>query len=225
MGSAAYPMEHARALAQKVIAVAEGRQDCVAFVSPYREAFLNETTDGTQPTVNEIDTITENVVKFYSPVTSSSYGVLDSGYKYMYDRFNNTFRYIPLNGDIAGTCARTSLEQFPWFSPAGTARGAILNAVKLVYNPGKKQRDILYSNRVNPVINSPGAGIILFGDKTAFAKSSAFDRINVRRLFIFLEDAISAAAKDQLFEFNDELTRTNFVNIVEPFLRLSLIHI
>jgi len=219
MGSAAYPMEHARALAQKVIAVAEGRQDCVAFVSPYREAFLNETTDGTQPTVNEIDTITENVVKFYSPVTSSSYGVLDSGYKYMYDRFNNTFRYIPLNGDIAGTCARTSLEQFPWFSPAGTARGAILNAVKLVYNPGKKQRDILYSNRVNPVINSPGAGIILFGDKTAFAKSSAFDRINVRRLFIFLEDAISAAAKDQLFEFNDELTRTNFVNIVEPFLR------
>ena len=219
MGSAAYPMEHARALAQKVIAVAEGRQDCVAFVSPYREAFLNETTDGTLPTVNEIDTITENVVKFYSPVTSSSYGVLDSGYKYMYDRFNNTFRYIPLNGDIAGTCARTSLEQFPWFSPAGTARGAILNAVKLVYNPGKKQRDILYTNRVNPVINSPGAGIILFGDKTAFAKSSAFDRINVRRLFIFLENAISAAAKDQLFEFNDELTRTNFVNIVEPFLR------
>jgi hypothetical protein len=219
MGSAAYPMAHARALAQKVIAVAEGRQDCVAFVSPYREAFLNETTDGTLPTVNEIDTITENIVKFYSPVTSSSYGVLDSGYKYMYDRFNNTFRYIPLNGDIAGTCARTSLEQFPWFSPAGTARGAILNAVKLVYNPGKKQRDILYSNRVNPVINSPGAGIVLFGDKTAFAKSSAFDRINVRRLFIFLEDAISAAAKDQLFEFNDELTRTNFVNIVEPFLR------
>tara|TARA_B100001175_G_scaffold252582_1_gene220094 strand:- start:3 stop:2240 length:2238 start_codon:yes stop_codon:yes gene_type:complete len=219
MGSAAYPMAHARALAQKVIAVAEGRQDCVAFVSPYREAFLNETTDGTMPTVNEIDAITENIVKFYSPVTSSSYGVLDSGYKYMYDRFNNTFRYIPLNGDIAGTCARTSLEQFPWFSPAGTARGAILNAVKLVYNPGKKQRDILYSNRVNPVINSPGAGIILFGDKTAFAKSSAFDRINVRRLFIFLEDAISAAAKDQLFEFNDELTRTNFVNIVEPFLR------
>ena len=219
MGSAAYPMAHARALAQKVIAVAEGRQDCVAFVSPYREAFLNETTDGTLPTVNEIDTITENIVKFYSPVTSSSYGVLDSGYKYMYDRFNNTFRYIPLNGDIAGTCARTSLEQFPWFSPAGTARGAILNAVKLVYNPGKKQRDILYSNRVNPVINSPGAGIVLFGDKTAFAKSSAFDRINVRRLFIFLENAISAAAKDQLFEFNDELTRTNFVNIVEPFLR------
>ena len=137
----------------------------------------------------------------------------------MFDRFNNTFRYVPLNGDIAGTCARTDIEQFPWFSPAGTARGAILNAVKLIYNPGKKQRDILYSNRINPVIQSPGAGIILFGDKTGFGKSSAFDRINVRRLFIFLEDAISAAAKDQLFEFNDELTRTNFVNIVEPFLR------
>ena len=137
----------------------------------------------------------------------------------MFDRFNNTFRYVPLNGDIAGCCARTDIEQFPWFSPAGTARGAILNAVKLIYNPGKKQRDILYSNRVNPVVLSPGAGIVLFGDKTAFGKSSAFDRINVRRLFIFLEDAISAAAKDQLFEFNDELTRTNFVNIVEPFLR------
>ena len=137
----------------------------------------------------------------------------------MYDRFNDTFRYVPLNGDIAGTCARTDVEQFPWFSPAGTSRGAILNAVKLAYNPGKKQRDLLYSNRINPVIFSPGAGIILFGDKTGFGKSSAFDRINVRRLFIYLEDAISAAAKDFLFEFNDEITRTNFVNIVEPFLR------
>jgi len=220
MGSASFTNKfHSIQLAQKVIGVAESRQDCVAFVSPYRQAFLNETSDGTMQTVNDIDKITENIVSYYSPVTSSSYGVLDSGYKYMYDRFNNTFRYVPLNGDIAGTCARTSLEQFPWFSPAGTSRGAILNAVKLVYNPGKKQRDILYSNRINPVINSPGAGIILFGDKTAFAKASAFDRINVRRLFIYLEDAISAAAKDQLFEFNDELTRTNFVNIIEPFLR------
>jgi len=163
--------------------------------------------------------MTSNIVSFFAPITSTTYGVFDSGYKYMFDRFNNTFRYVPLNGDIAGTCARTDIEQFPWFSPAGTARGAILNSVKLVYNPGKKQRDILYSNRVNPVILSPGAGIILFGDKTGFGKSSAFDRINVRRLFIFLEDAISAAAKDQLFEFNDELTRTNFVNIIEPFLR------
>ena len=218
MGSANYPKATAQALANKCIAVAEARKDAVAFISPYRQAFLNDSSSGSV-TVNNIDQITDNVVGFYAPVTSTTYGVLDSGYKYMFDRFNNTFRYVPCNGDIAGTCARTSLEQFPWFSPAGTARGAILNAVKLIYNPGKKQRDILYSNRINPVILSPGAGIILFGDKTAFGKSSAFDRINVRRLFIYLEDAISAAAKDQLFEFNDELTRTNFVNIIEPFLR------
>ena len=218
MGSANYPKEQAQALANKCIAVAEARKDAVAFVSPYRQAFLSDNTVGTV-TVNNIDTITDNVVGFYSPVTSTTYGVLDSGYKYMYDRFNDTFRYVPLNGDVAGTCARTDIEQFPWFSPAGTSRGAVLNAVKLAYNPGRKQRDILYTNRINPVIFSPGAGIILFGDKTGFGKSSAFDRINVRRLFIFLEDAISAAAKDFLFEFNDEITRTNFVNIVEPFLR------
>ena len=139
--------------------------------------------------------------------------------KYIYDRFNDAFRWIPLNGDIAGCCARTDINDFPWFSPAGTDRGTILNAVKLAYNPTRLQRDALYSSRVNPVIHSPGAGIVLFGDKTGFAKASAFDRINVRRLFIYLEDAISAAAKDQLFEFNDEITRSNFVNIVEPFLR------
>ena len=218
MGAAHHPKEQSQAVAEKVIAVAEARKDAVAFVSPYRQAFLNDSSVGTV-TVNNIDTITTNVVGFYAPITSTTYGVFDSGYKYMFDRFNNTFRYVPLNGDIAGTCARTDIEQFPWFSPAGTARGSILNSVKLIYNPGKKQRDILYSNRINPVILSPGAGIVLFGDKTGFGKSSAFDRINVRRLFIFLEDAISAAAKDQLFEFNDELTRTNFVNIVEPFLR------
>ena len=218
MGSANYPKETAQALAEKVIAVAEARKDAVAFVSPYRQAFLNDSAAGSV-TVSNIDTMTSNVVGFYAPITSTTYGVFDSGYKYMYDRFNNVFRYIPLNGDIAGTCARTDIEQFPWFSPAGTARGPILNSVKLIYNPGKKQRDILYSNRINPVILSPGAGIILFGDKTGFGKSSAFDRINVRRLFIYLEDAIKAAAKDQLFEFNDEITRTNFVNIIEPFLR------
>ena len=218
MGSANYAKETAQALAEKVIAVAEARKDAVAFVSPYRQAFLNDSAAGSV-TVSNIDEMTTNVVGFYAPISSTTYGVFDSGYKYMYDRFNNVFRYIPLNGDIAGCCARTDIEQFPWFSPAGTARGPILNSVKLIYNPGKKQRDILYSNRINPVILSPGAGIILFGDKTGFGKSSAFDRINVRRLFIYLEDAIKAAAKDQLFEFNDELTRTNFVNIIEPFLR------
>jgi len=218
MGSANYPKEQAQALANKCIATAEYRKDAVAFLSPNRQAFLNDSSVGTV-TVNNIDTITDNVVSFFSPITSTTYGVFDSGYKYMYDRFNDTFRYVPLNGDIAGTCARTDLQQFPWFSPAGTSRGAILNAVKLAYNPGRRQRDTLYSNRINPVIFSPGAGIILFGDKTGFGKSSAFDRINVRRLFIYLEDAISAAAKDFLFEFNDEITRTTFVNIVEPFLR------
>ena len=218
MGAAHHPKEQSQAVAEKVTAVAEARKDAVAFISPYRQAFLNDSSVGAV-TVNNIDTMTDNVVGFFAPISSSTYSVFDSGYKYMFDRFNNTFRYVPLNGDVAGTCARTDIEQFPWFSPAGTARGPILNSVKLVYNPGKKQRDILYSNRVNPVILSPGAGIILFGDKTGFGKSSAFDRINVRRLFIYLEDAISAAAKDQLFEFNDELTRTNFVNIVEPFLR------
>ena len=218
MGSANYDKQTAQALANKCIQVAETRQDSIAFISPYRQAFITDSTVGSV-TVNNDDTITNNVISFYSPITSSTYAVFDSGYKYMYDRFNDTFRYIPLNGDIAGTCARNDINQFPWFSPAGTSRGTILNAVKLAYNPGKVQRDKLYSNRINPVIFSPGAGIILFGDKTGYGKASAFDRINVRRLFIYLEEAISAAAKDQLFEFNDEITRTNFVNIVEPFLR------
>ena len=218
MGSANYEKESAQALANKLIAVADVRKDALAFISPYRKAFINDTAAGTV-TVNNDETITDNVLEFYSPVTSSSYAVFDSGYKYMYDRFANTFRYVPLNGDIAGLCARNDIDNFPWFSPAGTTRGAILNAVKLTYNPSQAQRDRLYSARINPVIVSPGGGITLFGDKTGLAKSSAFDRINVRRLFIYLEDAISAAARDQLFEFNDEITRTNFVNIVEPFLR------
>jgi len=218
MGSAAYDEPTARALATKLIAVAEVRKDAVAFISPYRSAVLNTAAQASN-TIVDIETATDNVIDFFDPLTSSSYAVFDSGYKYMYDRFNDVFRYVPLNGDIAGTCARNDINNFPWFSPAGTSRGTILNAVKLAYNPGKLQRDRLYSSRVNPVIFSPGSGIILFGDKTGFAKSSAFDRINVRRLFIFLEDAIAAAAKDQLFEFNDEITRANFVNIVEPFLR------
>ena len=218
-GSASYGKEEAQALASKLISVAEIRKDSIAFISPYRGAFLSESADNTTNTINSADTITDNVVSFFAPLPSSSYAVFDSGYKYMYDRFANTFRYVPLNGDIAGICARNDINNFPWFSPAGTARGSILNAIKLAYNPTKAQRDVLYTNRINPVIFSPGDGIILFGDKTGLARASAFDRINVRRLFLFLEDAISAAAKDQLFEFNDEITRTNFVNIVEPFLR------
>ena len=218
MGSANYSISDAQALANKCIAVAESRKDSIAFITPYRKAYLSDPVSGTV-TVNNDDTITDNVISFYSPITSTTYGVFDSSYKYMYDRFNDVFRYVPLNGDIAGTCARNDINQFPWFSPAGTSRGTILNAVKLAYNPGRVQRDKLYSNRVNPIIFSPGAGIILFGDKTGYGRSSAFDRINVRRLFIYLEKSISSAAKDQLFEFNDEITRTNFVNIIEPFLR------
>ena len=219
MGSANYSITNAQALAQKLISVAELRKDAIAFISPYRGSALTDTSNQNEVTVRSASDITDKVLEFYSPITSSTYAVFDSGYKYMYDRFSDTFRYIPLNGDIAGTCARNDINNFPWFSPAGTSRGAILNAVKLAYNPSKSQRDRLYSSRINPVIFSPGAGIVLFGDKTGYAKSSAFDRINVRRLFIYLETAISAAAKDQLFEFNDEITRTNFVNIVEPFLR------
>jgi hypothetical protein len=219
MGSANYSKEGAQSLANKLISVAELRKDCVAFISPSRGSVLSDTSVQTEVTVNSAADITENLVSFYSPVASTTYAVFDSGYKYMYDRFSDTFRYVPLNGDVAGLCARTDINQFPWYSPAGTNRGAILNAVKLPYNPSRTQRDRLYTNRINPVIFSPGAGIILFGDKTGYGKASAFDRINVRRLFIYLERAIARSARDVLFEFNDQLTRNNFVNTIEPFLR------
>ena len=219
MGSAAYTKESAQSLANKLISVAELRKDCVAFISPYRGAAIVDNPTQTGNSIYDSNTITENLISFYSSIASTTYAVFDSGYKYMYDRFNETFRYVPLNGDIAGLCARTDINQFPWYSPAGTARGAILNAVKLPYNPGRLQRDKLYQNRINSVVFSPGAGIILFGDKTGYAKASAFDRINVRRLFIYLEKAIERSAKDVLFEFNDTLTRQNFINTVEPFLR------
>ena len=219
MGSAGYAKATAQELANKLISVAELRKDAIAFISPYRGAALTDTTVETEVTVRDPADTTTNVISFFSPIASSSYAVFDSGYKYMYDRFANTYRYAPLNGDIAGLCARNDINFFPWYSPAGTARGAILNAVKLAYTPNKSQRDRLYTNRINPIIFSPGSGIILFGDKTGLARTSAFDRINVRRLFIYLEDAISRAAKDVLFEFNDEITRTSFVNTIEPFLR------
>ena len=219
MGGGQLGKDSTRQLATTLISVAEERKDAVAFISPARNQIISDNPTQTTATILDDTTITNNLIDFYDPITSTTFAVFDSGYKYMYDRFNEVFRYVPLNGDIAGLCARTDINDFPWFSPAGTDRGAILNAVKLPYNPTRLQRDKLYSNRINPVINSPGAGIILFGDKTGFAKASAFDRINVRRLFIYLENGIAAAAKDQLFEFNDEITRANFVNIVEPFLR------
>jgi hypothetical protein len=208
----------AQELANKLISVAELRKDAIAFISPSRDTALADGGEG-GVTIRSSEDITTNVVSFFAPIASSSFAVFDSGYKYMYDRFANTYRYVPLNGDIAGLCARTDTNFFPWYSPAGTARGAILNAIKLAYTPSKSQRDRLYTKRINPVIFSPGAGIILFGDKTGLGRTSAFDRINVRRLFLYLEDAISRASKDVLFEFNDEITRTNFVNTIEPFLR------
>ena len=198
MGGGHLGKDSTRQLATTLISVAEERKDAVAFISPSRNQIISDTGSQTTPTVLDDTTITNNLIDFYDPITSTTFAVFDSGYKYMYDRFNEVFRYVPLNGDIAGLCARTDINDFPWFSPAGTDRGAILNAVKLPYNPTRLQRDKLYSNRINPVINSPGAGIILFGDKTGFAKASAFDRINVRRLFIYVENGIAAAAKDQL---------------------------
>ena len=200
----------AQAKANKLIQIATSRKDCIACISPYRQGVVGLTNTDQQ---------TSNIISFYDSLTSSSYAVFDSGYKYTFDRFNNTFRYVPLNGDIAGLMARTSINSFPWFSPAGAQRGSINNALKLAYNPSQGQRDTLYPKRINPVIFSPGAGIVLFGDKTAQKEASAFDRINVRRLFLTIEGTIERAARSQLFEFNDDLTRTNFLNIVEPYLR------
>jgi phage tail sheath protein FI len=144
---------------------------------------------------------------------------MDSGWKYQYDRYNDTYRWVPLNGDIAGLCARTDFVADPWYSPAGYSRGVIKNVVKLAYSPTLTDRDNLYKKGVNPVVSFPGQGTVLFGDKTQLTKPSAFDRINVRRLFIVLEKAIATAAKYQLFEFNDAFTRAQFRNLVEPFLR------
>ena len=199
-----------QAKANLLISIAEGRKDCMATVSPHRANLVNVTNTNTQ---------TNNLLRYYSALSSSSYAVFDAGYKYTYDRFNNEFRYIPTNGDIAGLMVRTSIEAYPWFSPAGLQRGSINNAVKLAYNPTKAQRDTLYGARVNSIVNQRGSGIILFGDKTGLAYSSAFDRINVRRLFLTVEQALEGAANAQLFELNDSLTRSNFVNIVEPYLR------
>lgn len=182
--------------------IAEYRKDCLAFIS----AGIDDTT-------------AQQVVTTAAAVSGSSYAVMDSGYKYMYDKYNDVYRWVPLNADIAGTCARTDNDRDPWFSPAGYSRGQIKNVIKLRFNPDRTSRDLLYKNNVNPVIIEPGQGALLFGDKTMQRIASAFDRINVRRLFIVLEKAVSAAAKATLFEFNDEFTRAQFVNLVEPFLR------
>lgn len=192
--------------------VVEVRKDCIAFISP------QNVTSGDIITGTGSDAILD-LVAYRNLLPSTSYAVLDSGYKYQYDRYNDKYRYVPLNGDIAGLCARTDYTADPWFSPGGFNRGQVKNVVKLAINPGKTERDNLYKAGVNPVVNFPGQGAVLFGDKTLLSKPSAFDRINVRRLFIVLEKAIATAAKFQLFEFNDSFTRAQFKNLVEPFLR------
>ena len=193
-----------------LITIAENRMDAVVFASPERSDVVNVADDNAAK---------DNVIAFFNGIRSSSYVSFDSGYKYAYDRYNDVYRFVPLNGDVAGLCARTDLIADSWFSPAGLNRGIVRGAIKLAFNPTKTQRDELYRARVNPVATFPGQGTVLFGDKTGLTAPSAFDRINVRRLFITLEKAISTASKFQLFEFNDEFTRANFRNIVEPFLR------
>jgi hypothetical protein len=191
--------------------ICEVRKDCVAFFSPPLSNVLNKasTTLATTAVTGYRDAVNLN----------TSYAVMDSGWKYQYDRYNDVYRWVPLNGDIAGLCARTDFVADPWYSPAGYTRGVIKNVVKLAFSPTQTDRDNLYKKGVNPVVSFPGQGTILFGDKTQLTKPSAFDRINVRRLFIVLEKAIATAAKYQLFEFNDAFTRAQFRNLVEPFLR------
>ena len=195
-------------LVTSLISMAESRKDCLVFVSP-------EKADCVDNAGSEVT----DIKAYRDTLTSTSYAVLDSNWKYQYDKYNDVYRWVPLNGDIAGLCARTDLERDPWFSPGGLNRGIIKNAIKLAWNPTKTNRDDLYVKGINPVVTFQGEGIVLFGDKTLLSKPSAFDRINVRRLFIVLEKALARAARFSLFEFNDQFTRAQFVALVEPFLR------
>jgi hypothetical protein len=188
--------------------IAESRKDCVAFVSPLMANV-----------VNRAGSETTSIAAYRDLFNSSSYAVMDSNWKYQFDKYNNVYRWVPLNGDVAGLCVRTDFERDPWYSPAGFNRGQIKNVTKLAWNPNKTARDELYKKGINPIVSFPGEGTVLYGDKTLLARPSAFDRINVRRLFIVLEKAIARAAKYSLFEFNDEFTRAQFVSLVEPYLR------
>ena len=195
-------------VAARIIEIAENRKDCIAFVSPKPDT-------GSPETMNLTD-----ILEYRSDLAiSSSYGVMDSGYKLQYDRYNDVFRYVPLCGDVAGCCVRTDSTRDPWFSPAGFDRGRIQNVIRLAFNPNKTSRDELYRKGINPVVAFEGEGTVLYGDKTLLSRPSAFDRINVRRLFIVLEKAIATASKFLLFEFNDDFTRAQFRNLVEPYLR------
>ena len=210
MGPSMDSRDDSKAKAGFLISLANQRKDCVATIGAHKSDLVGQTNTTTQTT---------NLISYFSSLPSSSYAIFDSGYKYTYDRFNNQFRYIPCNADIAGLMTRTNIVAYPWFSPAGQQRGILNNAIKLAYNPNKAQRDQLYPQRVNSIVTQPGIGTLLFGDKTALGYASAFDRINVRRLFLTIEQALQKAAEAQLFELNDELTRANFKNIVEPYLR------
>lgn len=192
----------------KLISLAESRKDCMVFISP-KKADVVDNSGSEQA----------DILTTAAAITTSSYAVMDSGWKYQYDKYNDVYRWVPLNGDIAGLCVRTDNERDPWFSPAGLNRGVVKNVIRLAWNPSKAQRDVLYKVGVNSVVTFPGEGTLLYGDKTLLNRPSAFDRINVRRLFIVLEKSIAKAARSTLFEFNDEFTRAAFVNIVEPYLR------
>jgi len=196
------------AVAADLISMAGTRKDCMVFLSPERADCVN----------NAGNEVTDSVA-FRNTLTSSSYAVIDNNWKYQYDKYNDVYRWVPMNGDVAGLCARTDQERDPWFSPGGLNRGIIKNIIKLAYNPTKTNRDDLYVKGINPIVSFQGEGTVLFGDKTMQSKPSAFDRINVRRLFIVLEKAIARAARFSLFEFNDQFTRAQFVSMVEPFLR------
>ena len=193
-----------------LVNIAEERRDCIVFVSPRRGNVIG---------IANATTITDNMVAFFDQLPSTSYMVFDSGYKYIYDKYNDVYRYVPCNGDVAGLCLQTTEVAEPWFSPAGFQRGVLRNAIKLAYTPNKTQRDRLYAARINPIVSFPGQGVVLYGDKTAQGFASAFDRINVRRLFLTIERVIGGAAKSQLFEQNDEAQRSLFLNIVEPYMR------
>lgn len=210
MGPSMDSREDSQAKAGFLISIAQQRKDCVATIGAHKFDLVGVTNTTTQTT---------NLISYFSSLSSSSYAIFDSGYKYTYDRFNNKFVFIACNADVAGLMTRTNIVAYPWFSPAGQQRGILNNAIKLAYNPNKAQRDQLYPQRINSIITQPGIGTLLFGDKTALGYASAFDRINVRRLFLTIQQALQRSAEAQLFELNDELTRANFKNIVEPFLR------
>ena len=209
-GPAMSNLTDSTAKAQKMLDLAATRKDCMAFISPPRDRVIG---------VPAVNTIVDRVIEFFDALSSTSYGVFDNNYKYIYDKYNDKYRWLPCNSDVAGLTLSTALNQEPWFSPAGFNRGQLRNAIKLAYSPLKDHRDRLYSSRINPICSFPGQGIILYGDKTAQGIASAFDRINVRRLFLVIERAISVAAKSQLFEMNDEFTRQGFKNIINPYLR------